>query len=385
VYGNVGEPDRIILRPNVDLSGSKFGLELGEEAKKAYRTFLSEREVTVPNKSIENLLEAEKSLLEEQESWIPIVGGYERLSKTTGLSDLEISKSINKKLELYPNYLEFDQSGIAKFSYGIGSRYVDKTGRLIGRKYVFNASNLYPPETRWKVEIFVSVAVCLGWLLALSVHEFGHAVVAYWGGDRSVKAKGYLTLNPLNYTHPFMSIVLPGIFLMFGNIELPGAAVYVDESQLRNRWWQSAVSAAGPIASFLLMILLTVPFWFGFAFSGPDWLVVALTFLIVLQFYVVLLNSLPIPPLDGYGVIEPWLPQKLQERIRNFPLVWLIGLFVAIMFVVPLILLLALPSMQIVQQMHVPIWMGLAASEFLNRWVFTSLVASLAVLKLSII
>ena len=43
--------------------------------------------------------------------------------------------------------------------------------------------------------------VGVGWVFSVCVHEFAHAVVAYRGGDRTVADKGYLTMNPLKYTH----------------------------------------------------------------------------------------------------------------------------------------------------------------------------------------
>lgn len=166
----------------------------------------------------------------------------------------------------------------------------------------------------WLVAIFV----CLGWIVSVCLHEFGHAVVAYLGGDTSVKDKGYLTLNPLKYTHPTFSLLLPILFLVMGGIALPGGAVYIDWRRLRNRWWQSAVSAAGPLASVLATLLLTIPFWLGWAAQSPEnWIWPSLAFLIVLEIASVLLNLLPIPPLDGYGIIEPWLSQKAQIQFNK--------------------------------------------------------------------
>ena len=43
------------------------------------------------------------------------------------------------------------------------------------------------------------------------MRKFGHAIVAYYGGDTTVEEKGYLTLNPIRYTHPIYSLLLPGI------------------------------------------------------------------------------------------------------------------------------------------------------------------------------
>ena len=57
--------------------------------------------------------------------------------------------------------------------------------------------------------------VLIGWIFSLCLHEFSHAIVAYSGGDYTVREKGYLSFNPLKYTHPIFSIVLPIIFLRF--------------------------------------------------------------------------------------------------------------------------------------------------------------------------
>lgn len=172
----------------------------------------------------------------------------------------------------------------------------------------------------WLVVVFI----CFGWILSLCLHEFGHAIVAYWGGDTSVKDKGYLTLNPLKYTEPSLSLMMPLFFLLIGGIALPGGAVYINHSRLRDRKWKSAVSAAGPIANLILAYLLSLPFQFGWdslALENPNSvlfaLITALTYIISLNIYVVLINLLPIPALDGYGIIEPWLPQPIQQQINK--------------------------------------------------------------------
>ena len=55
------------------------------------------------------------------------------------------------------------------------------------------------------MEVFIVVTVL--WVFSVCLHEFGHAWAAYCGGDRTVREKGYLTLNPLHYTNPVTSIV----------------------------------------------------------------------------------------------------------------------------------------------------------------------------------
>lgn len=201
----------------------------------------------------------------------------------------------------------------------------------------------------------VAVVVCLGWIVSVCIHEFGHALVAYWGGDTSVKDKGYLTLNPLKYTNLSLSLILPLIFLLMGGIALPGGAVYIDQRRLRSRWWKSAVSAAGPIASGFVTLLLAIPFSLGLA--SPDsvyWLWSALAFLVFLDIYAVLINSLPIPPLDGYGVIEPWLSPKIQQQLNMFGKSGIYFLFMLLWLVKPFNLFLGSSAASIGQVLGVP-------------------------------
>ena len=74
----------------------------------------------------------------------------------------------------------------------------------------FNSSGVF---TVSQLSIVITTFVLIGWIISLCLHEFSHALVAYWGGDTTVKDKGYLTLNPLKYTDPLMSIILPLVFL----------------------------------------------------------------------------------------------------------------------------------------------------------------------------
>src|SRR4051794_2791652 len=81
----------------------------------------------------------------------------------------------------------------------------------------------------------VVLLVLGGWAVSLCLHEFGHAVIAYRSGDRTVRDKGYLTLDIRRYTDPFFSFVLPLIFLLVGGIPLPGGAVWINQWAIRSR------------------------------------------------------------------------------------------------------------------------------------------------------
>ncbi|GAB4147855.1 MAG: hypothetical protein Fur0046_26230 [Cyanobacteria bacterium J069] len=195
----------------------------------------------------------------------------------------------------------------------------------------------------------VALFVFVVWIASVCLHEFGHAVVAYWGGDRSVKEKGYLTLNPLKYTDVGTSLVMPLIFLMLGGIPLPGAAVYIDHSKLRGRVWKSAVSLAGPLMTAGVAGVLALPFWLGWApgstswgWTDPDllrspqtaWIWPALAFLVTLEVAGVVINLLPVPPLDGYGILEPWLPAGVRHQVNRWSRYSMIALF-GVLWTVP--------------------------------------------------
>jgi Zn-dependent protease len=138
--------------------------------------------------------------------------------------------------------------------------------------------------------------VLFGWVFSLCLHEFSHALVAYYGGDYTVREKGYLTFNPLKYTHPLFSLILPLLFLLMGGIGLPGGAVYIERWRIRNRFILSAMSLAGPAANLLVAIILGL----------------------ILQVSAVLFNLIPLPPFDGYSVLEPFLNPVIRMQVDRF-------------------------------------------------------------------
>lgn len=170
------------------------------------------------------------------------------------------------------------------------------------------------------------------WIGSVCVHEFAHAVVAYRGGDHTVKDKGYLTLNPLRYLDPVQSIAMPVLFLLIGGIGLPGAAVYIEKHRLRSRGWESAVSLAGPFANLLLLAAIGLLLQLD-AIRGSD-LAPPLAFVGLLQATAVVLNLLPLPGLDGFGALAPWLPPALRGRLQSIA-GWAFLVLLFAMFMVP--------------------------------------------------
>ncbi|MEP6597893.1 MAG: site-2 protease family protein [Actinomycetota bacterium] len=175
--------------------------------------------------------------------------------------------------------------------------------------------------------IGVFLLVICGWVVSLCLHEFGHAYAAYRAGDTSVEAAGYLTLNPFKYAHPLLSIVLPLVFIAQGGIGLPGGAVYLHQDAFRSRAMQSVAAAAGPASNvaFAVVILTVVRghddgghlrFWAGLAFLG------------FLQVSAAVLNLLPIPGLDGYAIVEPYLAADTAQSLEPVKQWGMLGVFV---------------------------------------------------------
>ena len=158
------------------------------------------------------------------------------------------------------------------------------------------------------------LAVTCGWIISLALHEFSHAYTAYRHGDLSVEEKGYLSLNPLLYTHPFLSIVVPVLFLLMGGIGLPGGAVYINTQAIKGRKALSLISLAGPAANALVAIILLAVLHFA---PIPPILLPSISLLLFLQISAIIFNMLPIPGLDGFGFIQPWLPPALLTRFRD--------------------------------------------------------------------
>ena len=182
-----------------------------------------------------------------------------------------------------------------------------------------------------RVDVFLLV-IC-GWLLSLCLHEYAHALVAFVAGDRGVAERGYLRLNPLKYTHPVLSIVLPVVVVILGGIGLPGGAVWVDHAHIASRVKKSLISAAGPLTNVVFALVLAVPFIAGWGPRidvnelGQSQLVgsgahiefwAALALLAFLQVTASVLNFLPVPGLDGGNILQPWLSPAYQRAYNLF-------------------------------------------------------------------
>jgi len=188
---------------------------------------------------------------------------------------------------------------------------------------------LYRPDN---ARALVFPFVLAGFLISLCLHEFGHAIVAYHCGDTTVEEKGYLTLNPLLYTDLQYSILFPILIMAIGGVGLPGGAVYINTHLLRRRIYGALVSAGGPLATAFVLVLLMLAINLAFKPVPPDpVLYAAVAYLAMLQVTVLIFNLLPCPGLDGWGIIEPFLPLTVRQWGRRAaliaPVILVLGFF----------------------------------------------------------
>jgi Zn-dependent protease len=168
----------------------------------------------------------------------------------------------------------------------------------------------YGTDVGHTARLVLFLFVVSGWIVSLCLHEFGHAYFAWRSGDHSVATNGYLTLNPLKYGDIALSFVLPVLFVLLGGIGLPGGAVYINRGAIPGRLRHSLISAAGPVANLVFAVVLGVlitnlgsGLGHGLFWSGA-------AFLAFLQVTAAVLNLLPVPGLDGFGIVEPYLPRR---------------------------------------------------------------------------
>jgi Zn-dependent protease len=105
------------------------------------------------------------------------------------------------------------------------------------------------------------------------------------------------------------------LILLMGGIGFPGGAVYINIHALRKPVYRSFVSAAGPLANLVCLLLLALPFTelpFHYIFSSaPMEFLAAIGLLALLQMTALFINLLPMPGLDGFGILEPFLPREV--------------------------------------------------------------------------
>jgi Zn-dependent protease len=172
-------------------------------------------------------------------------------------------------------------------------------------------------------------------LVSLTFHEAAHALAALWGGDRTAYEGGQVSLNPWPHIRrePFGTVFLPLLMLWQTN---GGSCIGFAKTPYDYLWSKrnpgkaAIMSAAGPLANFLLVAVAVVLIkigigigWFepaGYAFvrtadgsiQGPVHAAAQiLRVFLLLNLFLGFLNLLPLPPLDGAGILSGLFPRTI--------------------------------------------------------------------------
>ncbi|OEH74153.1 sterol-regulatory element binding protein site 2 protease [Cyclospora cayetanensis] len=153
-------------------------------------------------------------------------------------------------------------------------------------------------------KVCVTVFVVLLCLIGLSLHEFSHAVAAFAAGAEGVPESGYLTCDLMRYMG-LGDIAIAVFFIVFGGLSIPGGRVYLDDSSAISGRWRTIISAAGPLANFLLAVVATCMVHLYLYLSSSSLHgtslplpIVGFICFIFLQYMAFIINLLPLPPFE---------------------------------------------------------------------------------------
>ena len=177
-------------------------------------------------------------------------------------------------------------------------------------------------------------------LLAITVHEFGHAFAAYKLGDDTPLRQGRLSLNPFDHVDP-----LGLAMLLFAHIGW-GKPVQIDPRNYnRNISVEKAdaiVSFAGPLMNFITAIVFALIYCAIIKFAGMTFLlsnigviiISIISYIVTMNIGLGVFNLIPLPPLDGSKIFLPILPHNTKSWFIEheqlfyfiFLIIWITGI-----------------------------------------------------------
>jgi Zn-dependent protease len=190
------------------------------------------------------------------------------------------------------------------------------------------------------IDIFYIVIL----ILSVVVHEYMHGWMADRLGDRTARASGRLTLNPIPHIDPIGSILVP-IFLwlthsgiMFGWAK----PVPFNPYNLRDqRYGTAKVGAAGPLSNLTIALVFGLLLRFLPESLGAGVFGSLITVIVFVNLVLGIINLVPIPPLDGSRILAPFLPIRLRmvyESMEQYGLIIMVlFLWLGAQYLFPLI------------------------------------------------
>lgn len=181
-------------------------------------------------------------------------------------------------------------------------------------------------------------------IFAITLHEVAHGWAAKYLGDRTAEMMGRLTLNPVRHMDPVGTVMLPLLLLMFSPIIFGWAKpVPVTWENLRNpRRDMALVALAGPGANLLMALFWLVVIQIAAGLQGSaapattEFFIFMAQAGILINIVLMVLNLIPIPPLDGSRVVSAMLPGPWAyqySRLEPYGIFIIMGLILALYFI----------------------------------------------------
>ncbi len=156
-------------------------------------------------------------------------------------------------------------------------------------------------------------------IFAISVHEASHAFVAKICGDKTAFMLGRATLNPIKHIDPIGTILVPALTFFLGGVMFGWAKpVPIDYSRLRDQKVDPAlVAAAGPFSNFAMALMFAAIYFATTKMNVSPMVTKIITTGIVINISFMVLNLLPILPLDGGRILSTFLPYDLSRKFES--------------------------------------------------------------------
>ena len=182
-----------------------------------------------------------------------------------------------------------------------------------------------------EIDIIFTIAILI---MSVVVHEVSHGFMANMLGDPTARLSGRLTLNPLSHLDPIGSFIVPAI-LALAHAPVFGWArpVPYNPHNLRGKWGDAKVAAAGPLSNVLIAVVFGLLLRFvSSAGIGSPGLESILHLIVLINIVLAIFNLIPIPPLDGSKVLFSFLPYHLRSIQETMERYWLLLIVFLIFF-----------------------------------------------------
>lgn len=180
--------------------------------------------------------------------------------------------------------------------------------------------------------LLTAVVSVLILMLSVVIHELAHGYSSYYFGDKTAFFAGRLTINPIKHMDLFGSLLLPLSSVLLGSPVIFGWAkpVPIDPRNMKGHYSHLLVALAGPLSNFLLAVLFAIIFRFS---PEIPFFQTVLVQTVVVNCVLGFFNLIPVPPLDGFHVLD----QLLGTRGRGF-----VNLLIKYQFIIILIVIFSI-------------------------------------------